>query len=78
MMPQLRSAGDSPEVETALRDFNESCITLASLLQGGANLTDLDRLSIENHLAIVQLNYSVWVRKSQVVHPPKKPRLGSL
>lgn len=58
------SAEPSAEVEAALKDFTQSSIALARLLQRGAKLTDLERLSIENNLAIVQLNYSVWMRKS--------------
>ena len=58
------SAEPSVEVEAALKDFTQSSIALARLLQRGAKLTDLERLSIENNLAIVQLNYSVWMRKS--------------
>jgi hypothetical protein len=63
MMRDL-NAEASAEAEAALRDFTQSSIALARLLQRGARLTDLERLSIENNLAIVQLNYAVWMRKS--------------
>jgi hypothetical protein len=51
------------EVTAALNEFSQSSFTLARLLQRGVTLTDTDRLSIENNLAIVQLHYSVWVRQ---------------
>ena len=49
------------EVTAALNEFSHSSFTLARLLQRGVTLTDIERLSIENNLAIVQLHYSVWV-----------------
>jgi hypothetical protein len=51
------------EVTAALKEFSHSSFTLARLLQRGVTLTDIERLSIENNLAIVQLHYSVWVRQ---------------
>ena len=51
------------ELTAALNEFSQSSFRLARLLQRGVTLTDTDRLSIENNLAIVQLHYSVWVRQ---------------
>ena len=51
------------EVRPVLDAFTQSSSTLARLLQRGVQLTDTDRLSIENNLAIVQLYYSFWVRQ---------------
>lgn len=51
------------EITAALNAFSQSSFALARLLQQGVQLTDRDRLSIENNLAIVQLHYSVWVRR---------------
>ena len=63
MLPELNTVANV-EVQAALIDLSRSCVTLAKLLQRGANLTDRQRLSIENCLAIVQLNYAVWIRES--------------
>jgi hypothetical protein len=60
--------GNHPELNTEvtsrLGEFSQSCLAVAKLLQGGAKLTDQERLSLENHMAIVQLTYAVWTRKS--------------
>jgi len=55
--------GEEEEVAAALIAFSQSSFALARLLQRGVQLSDIDRLSIENNLAIVQLHYSVWVRQ---------------
>jgi hypothetical protein len=57
--PELNEA-----VTATLGEFSQSCISVARLLQSGAKLTDQERLSLENHMAIIQLNYRVWMRKS--------------
>jgi hypothetical protein len=64
MIPNCNPNTDT-EVASALGEFNHSCIVLAKLLQSGVNLTDEERLSLENHLAVVQLNYAVWTRQCQ-------------
>ena len=51
------------EAEQSLSDFSKACVSVAKMLQEGPSLSDLERLSIENHLAIVQLNYACWVRQ---------------
>ena len=61
MTPELNAA--NTEVAAALNEFSHSCIALARLLQRGARITDVERLSMENSLAIVQLNYAVWIRQ---------------
>ena len=63
MRPLDSDAQCEIDVEAALSDYNQASIALARLLQRGTNLTDIDRLSIENNLAVVQLNYSVWIRQ---------------
>lgn len=50
------------EVHEALNDFSESSANLAKVLKGGADLTDMERLSLENNLALVQIHYGIWVR----------------
>jgi hypothetical protein len=55
--------GEEEEVAAALIAFSQSSFALARLLQRGVQLSDIDRLSIENNLAIVQLHYSVWIRQ---------------
>ena len=52
---------EEEEVAAALIAFSQSSFALARLLQRGVQLSDIDRLSIENNLAIVQLHYSVWI-----------------
>ena len=55
--------GEEEEVAAVLIAFSQSSFALARLLQRGVQLSDIDRLSIENNLAIVQLHYSVWIRQ---------------
>lgn len=63
MLPNYNPKPD--EVASGLDEFNRSCVVLAKLLQSHIELTDEERLSLENHLAVVQLNYAVWTRRSQ-------------
>lgn len=56
-------ADENVDVAAVLNAFTQSSFYLARLLQRGVPLTDIDRLSIENNLAIVQLHYSVWARQ---------------
>jgi len=56
-------AQENVEVTAAINAFTQSSFALARLLQRGVQLSDTDRLSIENNLAIVQLHYSVWIRQ---------------
>jgi hypothetical protein len=56
-------AEENVELTAAINAFTQSSFSLARLFQKGVQLTDADRLSIENNLAIVQLHYSVWVRQ---------------
>ena len=51
------------EVRQTLSDFNRVCESIAKMLQEGPALSDQERLSVENHIAIVQLNYGYWVRQ---------------
>jgi len=51
------------DVEQALTLFSQACVCFAKVLQEGPELSDLQRLSVENNLAIVQLNYTYWVRQ---------------
>jgi hypothetical protein len=51
------------QVAAALSQFSQSSFTIARLLERGVQLTDTDRLLIENNLAIVQLRYSTWMRQ---------------
>ena len=62
--PEVRA-----EVEAALRDYSHASFALAKLLQRRAGLTDLEQLMIDNNLAIVQLNYAAWMRKSNESNP---------
>jgi hypothetical protein len=59
----LYMEGEEEEVAAALIAFSQSAFALARLLQRGVQLSDIDRLSIENNLALVQLHYSVWIRQ---------------
>jgi hypothetical protein len=59
----LYMEGEEEEVAAALIAFSQSSFALARLLQSGVQLSDIDRLSIENNLALVQLHYSVWIRQ---------------
>ena len=63
MKEDLYVEGEKEEVAAALIAFSQSSFALARLLQRGVPLSDTDRLSIENNLAIVQLHYSVWIRQ---------------
>lgn len=63
MKEDLYVEGEEEEVAAALIAFSQSSFALARLLQRGVQLSDIDRLSIENNLAIVQLHYSVWIRQ---------------
>ncbi|HSF65941.1 MAG TPA: hypothetical protein VLA67_00770 [Nitrospiraceae bacterium] len=63
MKEDLYVEGEEEEVAAALIAFSQSSFALAKLLQRGIQLSDIDRLSIENNLAIVQLHYSVWIRQ---------------
>jgi hypothetical protein len=55
------------EVERILADYSRASVSLAQLLQDKPSLSDLQRLSIENHMAIVQLHYTYWVRQASKV-----------
>ena len=55
--------------QKALRDYSHASFALAKLLQRRAGLTDLEQLMIDNNLAIVQLNYAAWMRKSNESNP---------
>ena len=58
------------DVEQALAEFSRAAIALAKILQEGPELSHLQRLSVENNLAIVQLNYTYWTRQ---LSPRKYP-----
>lgn len=49
-------------VEKILAEFTHSCAAITRMLHDGANLSNEDRLSLENNIAIVHVNYSNWVR----------------
>ena len=68
MTPELNAA--NAEVAAALKEFSHSCVALAKLLQSGTNLTEVQRLTIDNSLAIVQLNYAVWNRQCKEIISP--------
>lgn len=68
-MAQVLKVGDfkpdsRAQVEFALKEYTQASVALARLLQRGAELSDVERLTIENNLAVVQLNYAVCIRKS--------------
>jgi hypothetical protein len=50
-------------VAAVLKDYTQASIALVQLLRKGADFTELDRLTLENNLAIVQLYYAVWMRE---------------
>jgi len=50
-----------------LEQYIQACIAVAKLLNSGADLSEPERLSLENNLAIVQLNYRLWLRVRQRV-----------
>lgn len=54
--------GDEDIAQT-LAEFSRVCVAVAKMIQDGPGLSHLDRLTIENNLAVVQLNYTYWVRK---------------
>jgi len=53
------------EFEQALTAFTESCANLAKALKAGPPISDMDRLSLENNLALVQIHYSTWLREAK-------------
>jgi hypothetical protein len=55
-------------IEKALAEYSRAAVSLAKLLQENPNLSDLQRLSVENNLAIVQLNYTYWMRQAHKFH----------
>ena len=50
------------DVGKILAEFTHSCAAITRILHDGTSLSDEDRLRLENNLAIVQVNYSNWVR----------------
>lgn len=46
-----------------LAEFEKSIKALAQLLNRDPDLDDEDRVSIENHLQIVQMAYTVWTHR---------------
>jgi hypothetical protein len=50
-----------------LEQYTQACVAVAKLLNSGAELSESQRLSLENNLAIIQLNYRLWLRVRQRV-----------
>ena len=51
------------ESDRILIEFTKSCVAVAKMLKNGIKLTDAERLSIENNIALVQLHYTLWVQQ---------------
>ena len=51
------------ESDQILIEFRKSCVAVAKMLKNGIKLTDAERLSIENNIALVQLHYALWVQQ---------------
>ena len=61
--PLHRDSEHDEEIAKELADFSRVCVSMAKRLQEGPPLSHLERLTVENNLAVVQLNYSYWIRK---------------
>jgi hypothetical protein len=61
--PPERDSQHDEDIAKELADFSRVCVSMAKRLQEGPPLSHLDRLSVENNIAVVQLNYTYWVRK---------------
>ena len=48
------------EIDKALSEFGQSCMTMAAFLQNDPVLSRIQQLYLENHLTIVQLHYTLW------------------
>jgi len=59
---------EADAIEKALAEYSRAAVSLAKLLQENPNLSDFQRLSVENNLAIVQLNYTYWMRLAHKIH----------
>lgn len=60
----MQRDSDHPEdIAKELADFSRVCVSMAKRLQEGPPLSHLDQLTVENNIAVVQLNYSYWIRK---------------
>ena len=61
--PTRKQSPDDEDIAKTLAEFSRVCVAVAKMIQEGPGLSHLDRLTIENNLAVVQLNYTYWVRK---------------
>ena len=61
--PTRKQSLDDEDVAKTLAEFSRVCVAVAKMIQEGPGFSHLDRLTIENNLAVVQLNYTYWVRK---------------
>jgi hypothetical protein len=51
------------DVAKTLAEYTRVCVSVAKMLHDCPHLTDLERLTLENNIAIVQLNFAYWVRQ---------------
>ena len=61
--PTRKQSLDDEDIAKTLAEFSRVCAAVAKMIQEGPGFSHLDRLTIENNLAVVQLNYTYWVRK---------------
>jgi hypothetical protein len=62
---------DKAQIDRTLTQFGRCTLALCDLLHADEELGEIERLFIDNHIAVLHMAYSQWQRKHQ---PPPEAR----
>jgi hypothetical protein len=54
---------EKQEIDRKLNQFGRCTLALCELLHGDEELNEIERLFVDNHIAILHMAYSQWKRK---------------
>lgn len=66
---------DKRTIDSIVRDFGRSVVTLRDLLDADASLDDMEVLFVENHFHALQMAHLRWKRKHR--HLPSGPSVDA-
>jgi hypothetical protein len=58
---------DRRDTEEKLLDFGKSCLKLCDVLRQGTELSDEQRLFVDNHIQLLHLHYAKWKNRKHKV-----------
>jgi hypothetical protein len=66
---------DKGTIDSIVRDFGRSVVTLRDLFDADASLDDMEILFVENHFHALQMAHLRWKRKHR--HSPSGPSVDA-